>query len=763
MQEPHTPPGAGEHVMVRDEAWVVLKTDCYDQVRVVHLRGAGTTNHGLHQSVVTPFDRVERIERSTVMRAVSRRRVLATAALAIADAHSWDTCWTAAAARIDLRAWQLQPALAAVQGATRILLADRVGLGKTIQAGLIISELFARGLAERALVLTPSSLREQWAGGLRHRFHLAPTVFDHAALTRTIASLPVGVNPWQTAPLIVSSIDLVKRPEVRSALEDLAFDVLVVDEAHHLAPGTERGAAVADLAARTPWVVLVTATPHSGDDAAFDFLQRIGASTGADLVTFRRSIAATSTAPLRRSRLLAVAPTDAERLMLDETEGYVRAVARSRTRSGARLVASVIARRAASNATALCGTLARRIALLSGQPVADAQPALPWEESDAADEDTPDALLAAPGLSDLEHELTWLRRLLFRAEAAAAQPSKIGVIRRLLRRTSESVIVFSEYRDVAVCVGAALRDLTTVGLLHGGLSSRERHEVVDAFNRGTVRTLVATDAAGEGLNLQRRCRLVVNVELPWMPRRLEQRVGRVDRIGQTRRVHVLQLVHRGSFESTVVARLERRRALADQRTRDRSVVDEQTPASDERQLRQMVNPEGPMPRGVRFATDGGRRSADGHILLLYGATLVTDTGRLVERLIVPIAVELLPGSASPRLRRDLLRRLAAEPAVRAAVDVALASQRARASLAIRHAATAIEQRIATCLRSIEWREARRSAWQGSLFDRAADAGGERQRLAIARIREHLVRRRDEVRALSVLRTTDAHLLAAWRN
>ena len=116
------------------------------------------------------------------LRRGTRREALTAAAAAIAEATPWSDTWTAASARIDLRPWQLEPALAVIHGATRVLLADAVGLGKTIQALLIVTELVARGMARRVLVLTPASLRDQWAGEASQRFGLTATVFDHATL-----------------------------------------------------------------------------------------------------------------------------------------------------------------------------------------------------------------------------------------------------------------------------------------------------------------------------------------------------------------------------------------------------------------------------------------------------------------------------------------------------------------------------------------------------------------------------------------------------
>jgi superfamily II DNA or RNA helicase len=595
MQESRTAVAAGQPVTVRDEQWTVIGADRFDDVTLVSLRGMEADNRDELTAVLTPADLIRPSPPHTRLRQRSRRAVLAAVASAAADAASWNQCWTAANARLEHRAWQLEPAAAAVGGAMRILLADEVGLGKTIQAAMIIAELRARRLAERVLILTPASIREQWAGEFRDRFGFTPAVFDQAALATRAATLPPGVNPWKTTPLVISSIDLVKRPEVRTALESVPLDVLIVDEAHHLTPGTDRAAVVAELASRTPWVVLATATPHGGDDAAFEFLQRLGDVGTEPLRTFRRSRRCVSGATARRSRLFFVRPTRAERALLEATTEYARALTGRRAHPGARLVASVISRRAASSADAVHGTLTRRIALLSKTVEPERQARLPWEEDD--EDEVGDAVLGGPGLRDSAHEVVWLRRLAVLAQAAAARSSKVGIIRRLLRRTHEQVLVFSEFRDVARLVAAALADVCAVAALHGGLSSRERRDAVGAFNSGRIRVLVATDAAGEGLNLQARCRLVVNVELPWTPRRLEQRIGRVDRLGQRRPVHAIQLAHRGSYEGTVIVRLERRRAHALSRTPQHGARKVDTAASPRRHRWSV--PASTMPRDVR--------------------------------------------------------------------------------------------------------------------------------------------------------------------
>src|SRR5262245_11193737 len=469
---------SGQHVIVRDEPWLVVHRESFQDTSLVTLRGLSAGNLGETLRVLEPFDTVRAGHARPPIRRGTRRDAFAAAAAAMADAPRWSDTWTAAAARIDLRPWQLEPALTAIRATSRLLLADAVGLGKTIQALLVASELTARGLVRRVLVLTPASLRDQWADEANRRFGLTATIFDHAALASVGRVLPIGVNPWSTATLIVSSIDLVKRGDVRASLDAVPFDLLIVDEAHHLTPATDRAAVVADLATRTPWVVLLTATPHTGDEAAFRFLCDLGdAGAGEPMRIFRRrSDDVKVDRHSRRQKSIAVSTTASERALLEETVAYARAVwRRSSGTQGAGLVAAVIARRAASCAVSAQRTLERRLALIAGAVTPTVQPVLPWDEGDA-DDGLDDEALATAGLDNEREEVAWLERLVSLAAAAAQRSSKVELIRRLLRRTREPLIVFSEYRDVVRTVAARIADLSSVAVLHGGLSAAERRQ-----------------------------------------------------------------------------------------------------------------------------------------------------------------------------------------------------------------------------------------------------------------------------------------------
>ena len=553
----------GDVLRVREQCWTLARAESFDLCTILTLEGRGPDNAGRVFHAITPFDRVDTVPVDRPRR--RKRRTVLRAAFA-SLAHERPACglWTAADAHLDLHGYQLEPALAVLRGAPRVLLADAVGLGKTVQAGLILAELRARGLVDRALILCPAGLREAWVSELRDRFAIAATVLDYTAIAQGGHESRHGLNPWSVHPVIVASIDFVKRPEVMAAVEEAAFDLVIADEAHHLTPGSDRGHAVNRLAERVPWFVMVTATPHSGDHAAFNYLTALG-SLGDPLVTFRRTRRDLGLRVDRRSRLLSVTPTIDETRLLRATDDYARAIwhARGQSDRAVQLVAITLTRRAASSAAGLAHTLARRRTLLSDPPPsAPTQAVLPWDEVDEDDGDELDERLARPGLPDAHAERRQLDALIELARRASAHPSKLHRLRRLLIRAREPAVVFTEYRDTLSAAADLLGPELRVGVIHGGVPAPMRQEVLRQFDAGGLDVLLATDTAGEGLNLHRRCRLVVDLELPWNPLRLEQRIGRVDRLGQQRRVHAVHLLHRGSIEDRVWQHMEQRRRRA---------------------------------------------------------------------------------------------------------------------------------------------------------------------------------------------------------
>jgi len=749
---------AGARLEVRGETWTLTRAQHFDHCALLTLEGRDRANAGDRLRVVEPFDRPRPVSSRKLSRR-PRRAVLVSALAAITGARGRSRVWTAAAASIEIWPYQLEPALAVIGGATRLLLADEVGLGKTIQAGLILSELIERGWIEHALIVCPAGLRDTWARELRDRFGIAATVLDQPSIADRIASLPPGISPWSGHAVAIASIDFVKRDEVLAAIDAEPLDLVIADEAHHLAPGTDRGAAVSRIASRAPWCVMVSATPHSGDRAAFDYLTSLG-STGEPMTIFRRRRSEVGVATSRRLHVLGVKPTAAEASLLAGIDAYSRAIWSSRGREdrAVRLIAITMARRAASSKAAIERTLTRRLALLSDTTPEPLQASLPWEDVDRSDDLEPDPMLSARGLESVDEERTTLEELIALAGRCAAG-SKIGRLRRLLNVSREPAVVFTEFRDTLDAVVAALSTSPRrVGFIHGGLSADHRREAVDAFNGGPIAVLVATDAAGEGLNLHHRCRLVIDFELPWNPLRLEQRIGRVDRLGQQRTVHGIRLFHPDTIEGEVLEHLRSRHLRAD-RDIAAAVFDGATLHPDEPDIRSVAVGTAKdeacrlaIARRLRehaepcwrawTARRGRRRSS---LIALHRVTAVNEAGYLVGEELQASRVQL---HAAPEHGRRWRQMIAGLDLIRASAPLDASAE-----------CSALVRRIGT-IRARLKRE-RSTRYQRSLFDGRADADAAARRAVADRLDAALDRALRSVTSPVSVVASHSELIAAW--
>jgi superfamily II DNA or RNA helicase len=553
---------AGDAVRIRHERWRVVAESLFGQVSIVDVDGCDVTNRGIKARFLLPFEMMEPEDApSAEPRIVTPQRWRRAARAVLAKAvPQWSSLRAAARANLTVLPFQLEPAIAIARGDTcRVLIADEVGLGKTIQAGLIVAESLARTPDARVLIVAPAGLRDQWRDELNFRFHLRAEVLDAHGIARTAAELMPGLNPWSIHPVTITSIDYIKRAEVMRSLETLIWDVVVFDEAHALAGRSDRATAAAALAGRARVVVTLTATPHSGDEEAFARLCALGDIRDAfPLTIFHRRRSDVGLPQNRRSSLLQVRTTAEEAAMHRLLEDYIRRITQETgpRDAGTSLLGSILLRRACSSASSLARSVERRMALLlDGATPPSEQLTLPFVDSDSDDE--PAWELGVAGFRDTNEEQQWLQRLAEIARAAATDESKIRVLRRLLRRLQQPAIIFTEYRDTLQHVSAALAAFAPL-VLHGGLSTRERRDVIRQFTEQQTAVLLATDAASEGLNLHHRCHLVVNLEIPWTPLRFEQRVGRVDRLGQRHRVHALNLTAVGTHDAIMAARLRER-------------------------------------------------------------------------------------------------------------------------------------------------------------------------------------------------------------
>jgi superfamily II DNA or RNA helicase len=548
----------GDRLILRGSVWTVADwtpfADC-EALRLDDVVGSRS------QTFLLPFDRPRRIPAGRLVVLSPRAWMHAFARILLATKpYGGLLDWPST---LDLLPYQLEPALAMLRdGHARLLIADDVGLGKTIETGLILRELSRRHGDFRALILTPAGLRQQWRDELTRHFAMETTLSDADWLRAMGRCLPPDVNPWSAPGIYVASFDFVKRPEAVRPLEDVRWDLLVVDEAHVASIATDRRAAIHGIALRSRRMVLLTATPPA-DHSQFRALCSIGALPDDPAIVLFRRARTDGGRRSRRSILLSVQLSNEEQRLHRMLERYTTLVWREARRAGnghGLLLATTLRKRALSSSASLVVSLQRRRDLLTAQASPrELQMLLPLDEhDDSAREDiVSDDVLAAPGLSDAVDEQNWLETILA-AALTAGTDDKSRVLVRLLKRIRQPALVFTEYRDTLEML---CQQLIAAGmpvcLLHGGLSIEERRRALEEFARGGS-ILLATDAAAEGLNLQSGCRVIVHYELPWNPSRMLQRAGRLDRIGQRHRVHEIALLASDTAESLVLGPLARR-------------------------------------------------------------------------------------------------------------------------------------------------------------------------------------------------------------
>ena len=510
----------------------------------------------------------------------------------------------------------------------RYLLADEVGLGKTIEAGLIMRELKLRGLVKRTLVIAPKGLVSQWVSEMRFHFGetFQPVLPEDLKILKRLSPTtgqgndekghhPLDVlpaNAWQTFSQVVVPMDSVKPLDKRRGwtavqvgeynrerFEDLisaGWDLVIVDEAHRLGGSTDQVARFKlgqGLSEAAPYFLLLSATPHQGKTDAFHRLVSLldaqefpdSSSVTCERVqpyvirTEKRHAIDAEGKPLFKPRRTQLSPVSWEerhrhqQLLYEAVTEYVRdgynqAMVEKRSYVGFLMI--LMQRLVVSSTSAIRTTLERRLEALTAPQ--EQMPLFPlateeeWEDLDGQEQID---MLLRTRLKALKNERAEVKLLL----EAAASCEQIGpdakaeaLLDWLYRLQSEETdpelkaLVFTEF----VSTQEMLRQFLTergfsVVCLNGSMDMEERKRVQEAFAKDT-RILISTDAGGEGLNLQ-FCHVVFNYDIPWNPMRLEQRIGRVDRIGQAHGVRAVNFVFDGSVEHRVREVLEQKLAV----------------------------------------------------------------------------------------------------------------------------------------------------------------------------------------------------------
>ncbi len=521
----------------------------------------------------------------------------------------------------------------------RFLIADDPGAGKTIMAGLVIKELKLRGLVRRILIVVPGHLKDQWQRELKERFDERFLIVDRATFRSRF-----GENVWETEYQIITSLDFARQEDVMQTLAGVHWDLAVVDEAHKMAAyrygekteKTHRYRLGELLSRQTTHLLFLTATPHRGDPENFRlFLDLLLPGAFATVRMLEDSIRAGDNPlfirrlkedlrdfqgrPLflpRHVRTMTFhlgAESPAEKELYNALSRYVheqynRALALvSDRRRNIAFAIVILQRRLASSTYALYRSLQRRRqrlqellrqadAFRQGHPptpafpedVEDLSEAERWEQ-----EALWETLSVARNRAELEAEIRTLDDLLQRARTIIERGDEVKLrhlreaLRQLHQREPEAkILIFTESRDTLDYLKNRLQEWGyTVCTVHGGMPLEERIAAEKSF-KTDAQIMVATEAAGEGINLQ-FCHLMINYDIPWNPNRLEQRMGRIHRYGQTREVTIFNLVAVDTREGRVLHRLfqkldEIRAALGSDRVFD--VIDDLFPGRDLAQL-----------------------------------------------------------------------------------------------------------------------------------------------------------------------------------
>ncbi|ABK43866.1 helicase domain protein [Magnetococcus marinus MC-1] len=457
--------------------------------------------------------------------------------------------YTGHRAAMDAVPYQLDPAIQALQQPRqRILIADSVGLGKTLEAGILVSELIRRGRGKRILVAAVKSMLTQFQKEFWSRFTIPLTRLDSIGLQRIRSRIPTNHNPFHYFDKSIVSIDTLKQDaEYRTYLENAWWDIIIIDEAHNVAE-RGKGASLRSrlaklLSTRSDTLIMLSATPHDGSAESFASLMNMLDPTaianpgeytkdeiqGLFIRRFKKDIQS-QVASAFKERKIATAPCDAspvEEAAFD-TLTATRFAKLDRGKGAGELFKTTLEKSLFSSPMACMQTIGNRIRQLEKQENPDLQ------------EDIGVLKVLAEEVRQITPEhFTKYQRL-------------VQAIRRDFgwdgKNTADRLVLFTERIETLKFLAEHLpRDLKLkdkqVEILHGSMSDVEQQQVVEAFGKDEepVRLLIASDVASEGINLHYLCHRMIHFDIPWSLMVFQQRNGRIDRYGQEQTPHIVYL------------------------------------------------------------------------------------------------------------------------------------------------------------------------------------------------------------------------------
>ena len=486
----------------------------------------------------------------------------------------------------------------------RFLIADDPGAGKTIMAGLIIKELKLRGICHRILIVVPGHLKYQWQRELKERFQEAFTIID-----RNFFNVHYIENPWQKENQVITSMDFAKREEILPSLISTSWDLIVVDEAHKMAAykhkdklsKTDRYKLGEILSKITEHLIFLTATPHKGDPENYRlFLDLLlpGFFATKELIyesiknkdnplfirRLKEDLRDFKGRPIftrRYSKTVKFSLSRKEKELYNELSKYVisqynKALQIDKKRNIA-FALLILQRRMASSTYALLKSLERRKEKLSNlfkepklikenvnyiddEEIGDYEEERCWEQ-----ENNWETLSIAENKEELKEEINTLNILIEKAREIIneEQEVKLKELKKAINegfkkireiQGNEKILIFTESKDTMEYLVNKIESWGySVSYIHGGMKLDERISAERDF-RQRKQIMVATEAAGEGINLQ-FCHIMINYDIPWNPNRLEQRMGRIHRYGQQKDVYIFNLIAGDTREGQVLSKI----------------------------------------------------------------------------------------------------------------------------------------------------------------------------------------------------------------
>lgn len=485
----------------------------------------------------------------------------------------------------------------------RYILADEVGLGKTIEAGMIVKELKSRGLVQRVLVVCPTGLVTQWASEMQEKFHekfhvILPSDYD------TIRRLTDAEDVYGQYDQVISPMDSIKPIEKHAGWTDervekyneeriysiinSGWDLIIIDEAHRVAGSSGEVARYKLgylLSQASPYLLLLSATPHNGKTEPFLRLVRL---LDEEAFPNSKSIVKEQVAPylIRTEKREAIDNngnllfkkriTHLVELHWDERHTFQRELyelvshyvsktydkaKRNRKKNMCLIFLLIIMQRMVTSSTAAVRqSLERRLDVLKSQNTRIGS----LTESDLADLDIEDdvaealeaiSLNMAEEIAELEHIISVAKQAEFQHPDVKVERLVDTIDEILSEDRNQKIIIFTEFVATQAYLQQFLENRGfTVSVLNGSMSIDERNEALQEFKTKTS-IFISTDAGGEGLNLQ-FSNIIINYDLPWNPMKIEQRCGRADRIGQQRDVHIYNFIVGDTVENRVREVLE---------------------------------------------------------------------------------------------------------------------------------------------------------------------------------------------------------------